>query len=361
VELGIVGMTMVGKTTLFNALTGLSTATRAYASSAKDTHRAAVKVPDERLDRLAALFAPKKVTPATVEYVDLAGLTAGSTEKKGLSPQFLGALRNVDALVHVVRAFDNPNVPHVHETLDPLRDARELDYEFALADLIIVETRLERLAKETRTTKNPALLHEQAILQRCQAILTDGTPLRELAFDDEEARLIRGFRFLTDKPMLVVVNVGEGEEGDAALAPFADWNGKPKVGVTSVCATMEMELARLPAEDAKAFRADLGLMESALSKMIRLSYTLLGLKTFLTAGDDEVRAWTVPARATALEAAAAIHSDLARGFIRCETIFWEELIAQGSYAKARSAGLLRLEGKEYIVRDGDVIVIRFSV
>lgn len=350
-ELGIVGLPRVGKTTLFNALGG-----NKEAHSSKGVHRVVVRVPDSRLERLAAVFAPKKVTPAILEYIDFPG-----AEQKGFSSSLLGELRAVDALVHVVRAFENPSVPHVHDTLHPLRDARELEGELVLADLIVLETRLERLAKEVRVTKNPLLLREQALLERCLHLLTNGTPLRELPIDHEEERLLRGFRFLSAKPLLIIVNRGEEDDEEKVLTPFRDWTKKPKVGVLTLCAALEEELSRLSPEEAEAFRADFGISESALSKMVGVSFSLLGLKTFFTGGEKEVRAWTVPLHATALEAASAIHSDMARGFIRCETIGWEELVAQGSYAKARSAGLLRLEGKDYLVRDGDVLLIRFNI
>lgn len=350
-ELGIVGLPRVGKTTLFNALSGSK-----EVHPSKGVHRAVVKVPDPRLERLAAVFASKRVTPATLEYLDFPG-----AEQKGLPSSLLGELRAVDALVHVVRAFENPRVPHVYETLHPLRDAQALEGELVLADLLVLEARLERLAKEVRATKNPLLLREQALLERCLPLLTNGTPLRELPLDHEEERLLRGFRFLSAKPLLIVINRGEENDEEKVLASFRDWTKKPKVGVLSLCATLEEELSRLSPEEAEAFRADLGLSESALSKMGGVSFSLLGLKTFFTGSEKEVRAWAVPAPTTALEAAGTIHSDMARGFIRCETIRWEELVAQGSYAKARSAGLLRLEGKDYLVRDGEVLLIRFSV
>ncbi|MBM3215447.1 redox-regulated ATPase YchF [Candidatus Poribacteria bacterium] len=361
-QLGIVGMPFVGKTTLFNALTRAHAETGSYSSSSKDPNRAAVRVGDPRLDALYTAFQPKKKTHTMIEYIDMAGLTRGSIEQGGMTPQFFASLRTVGALVHVVRAFEDDAVPHVHDTLDPRRDADSLEFEFAIADLQIVENRLERLVKETRTTKNAALIHEQAVLEQCREALSKGLPIRNLALTPEDSRLIKGFRFLTQKPLLVVVNVGEYTLQDgAALAKATEPFDDAGIAAAALCAKIEMELSQLSDDEAAAFREDLGIVEPALTKMVHMSYQLLGMLTFFTAGETEVRAWTLPAGSTALDAAGSIHTDLARGFIRAETVPWQDLSAHGSYPKVREAGLLRLEGKEYRVQDGDVLLIRFNV
>jgi len=358
-ELGITGLPLTGKTTLFNALTGESVVTGSY-SAGQDAHRAVVKVPDARLDVLTRMFMPRRTVPADVRYVDVAGIVKGGTSASRAS--LLSALRTVDALIHVVRAFRSETVAEPEGGIDPARDIADFDLELALSDLETVERRLERLEKEVRSGRHEGE-REVAVLRRCHEALGAETPLRSLDFTPEEARLIRGFQFLTLKPMILVVNVGEGQRDEAdriaaELAPFAK---RPHVELAILCAELEMEIAQLDEADQPAFLADLGIDEPALHRLIRLSYHLLDLVSFFTVGSDEVRAWTLTRGETALDAAGTIHTDLARGFIRAEVTSYEDLTGRGSLAAAREHGLLRLEGKGYVVQDGDVITIRFNI
>ncbi|MAF11413.1 redox-regulated ATPase YchF [Candidatus Poribacteria bacterium] len=361
-EIAIVGLPLVGKTNLFDALTAGHAATAPRGSSL-EPQRAMVRVTDPRLQALAGAFEPPKVTPATVGYVDTGAITGGAFESGQVTPGLLAALRSVDAFAHVVRAFESDRVPHVHDSIDPARDAQGLDDEFALADLQIVESRQDRVARELRVRKDPALNAEAAVLTRCREALEAGTPLRALEFSDAEDKAIRGFQFLTQKPLMLVVNIGEEQVGDDEVErPLAAWREAPNTRVVSLCVELEMELSELPAEDAATFRADMGLPdEAAMDRLVHESHCVLGLTTFYTAGENEVRAWTTGAGSTAVEAAGAIHTDFARGFIRAETAGWDELSELGGYAGARDAGKLRLEGKEYVVQDGDVLLIRFNV
>ncbi|MBT3268043.1 redox-regulated ATPase YchF [Candidatus Poribacteria bacterium] len=361
-EIAIVGLPLVGKTSLFDALTAGHSAAAPRGSS-QEPQRAMVRVTDPRLAALADAFEPPKVTQATVGYVDTGAITGGAFESGQVTPGLLAALRSVDAFAHVVRAFASDRVPHVHDTIDLPRDAQDLDDEFALADLQIVEARQDRVARELRVRKDPVLNAEAAVLTRCREALEAGTPLRALEFSAAEDKAIRGFQFLTLKPLMLVVNIGEGQIGDDGVAePLAAWNGAPQTRVVSLCVELEMELAQLPPDDAATFRADMELEgEAAMDRLVHESHRVLGLTTFYTAGENEVRAWTTGAGSTAVQAAGAIHTDLARGFIRAETAGWDELSTLGGYARAREAGKLRLEGKEYVVQDGDVLLIRFNV
>ncbi|GIX05995.1 MAG: ribosome-binding ATPase YchF [Candidatus Poribacteria bacterium] len=361
-EFGIVGLPFVGKTTLFNALTQAHAETGHYAAG-QQANRAVVRVSDPRLERLAETFRPKQVTPTTITYVDTGGLVPGAFQRGTMTPQFLATLRTMDALVHVVRGFEDAAVPHEHGSVDPKRDLALLETELLLADLQVAESRLERLNRELRVKKDAELQRERETLERCRSALEAGRPLREVDLSPEEERLIRGFQFLTRKPMLIVLNVGEEEAAqEGALLERLGLEERPRVRALVLSAQVEMELAELPDEEALAFREDLGLPpESALERVIRESYALLDVITFFTVNEREARAWTIPRGATALEAAGTIHSDMARGFIRAEVIPWDELVQLGSYAHAREAGKLRLEGKEYPVQDGEVLLIRFNV
>ncbi|HZP01486.1 MAG TPA: redox-regulated ATPase YchF [Terriglobia bacterium] len=357
-RLGIIGLSQVGKTTLFRILT------RAHGSGLEsgkpETHVGVVRVPDSRLDRLAELYHPEKTVHATVEYFD----TPGSVIELARSGLQMQSLRELDAVVHVVRAFDDDSVPVEGGTVDPRRDIENVELELILSDLAVVEKRLERLEKDLKKQKSPGLEKEDEVLKKCKAALDKQMPLRELALGSEEERAIRGFTFLSLKPMLYVLNLGEKDAARASAAEeFATEAGlkhRPHTAVTAICGKVEAELAELDDADAREFLASYGLKESALSRLIQSSYQLLGLISFFTVGEDECRAWTIPSGATALQAAGEIHTDLQKGFIRAEVVRVEDLLAAGSLAEARSRGQLRLEGKEYIVRDGEVVHIRHS-
>ena len=354
-EIAIVGLPLVGKTSLFEALTARHSAPAPRGSS-QEPQRALIRVTDPRLSALAEAFAPPKVTAMTVEYVDMGAITSGAFESGQVTPGLLAALRGADAFAHVVRAFESDRVPHIHDTVDPARDAQALEDEFALADLQVIEGRQERVARELRIRKDQDLNVEAAVLERCQEALEAGTPLRALEFSAAEEKAIRGYQFLTQKPLILVVNLGEGQEVDGVA--FADHASQPRTRVVPLCVELEMELAQLSEEDADTFREDMGLDgDPAMDRLVHESHRALGLTTFYTVGENEARAWTTPAGSTAPEAAGQIHTDLQRGFIRSETAGWNELSELGSYAKARQAGRLRTEGKEYVVQDGDVLLI----
>lgn len=357
-EIAIVGLPLVGKTSLFEALTAGHSAPAARGSS-QEPQRALIRVTDARLQALALAFSPPKVTPSTVEYVDMGAITSGAFESGQVTPGLLAALRGADAFAHVVRTFESDRVPHVHDTIDPARDAQALDDEFALADLQIIEGRRDRLAREIRSRKDPALTAEAAVLTRCQEALEAGTALRALAFSGAEEKAIRGYKFLTGKPLMLVANIGEAQVGDEDVAEsLAAWRDGPGSRVVLLCVELEMELAQLSEDDAATFRSDMGLEgEAAMARLVHESHRVLGLTTFYTVGENEVRAWTTPSGSTAPQAAGGIHTDLQTGFIRSETADWRDLAEFGSYSKLREAGKLRIEGKEYVVQDGDVLLI----
>ena len=358
-EIGILGRSLSGKTTLFNLLTGNEEATGVAAAQGK-SHQGIARVPDERLDRLSAMFSPKKTTPATVRYVDVPALPDEHGREGALN---LGELRTMDALMVVLRGFENPGVPHPDGSIDPLRDLAHIEEELLLQDQMVVEKRLERLAKDLAKRRSPELAAEQEVLERCLASLEEGQPLRAAGLGDEDAKLLRGFTFLTLKPMLVVVNLDENEVGsDPFTGPrWQEHLARPQMGFSAVCATLEGELARMDDEDAAELAADLGLTDRALDRLIQDSYRLLGLISFFTVGEDECRAWSIRQGTPAVEAAGVIHTDIQRGFIRAEVVPWQELLDAGSMAACRQRGTLRLEGKTYTVQDGDVVHFRFNV
>lgn len=365
-RLVIIGLPSSGKTTVFNALTRAEAATGLYTAAEDQPNMAMVKVPDRRLDVLAGMFKPKKVVPADVQYVDVAGLAKGMGEQ-GLSGQLLGHLAQGQALVHVARAFADENVPHPEETVDPLRDIETLNLELAFSDLGIIEKRLERIKAtigKTRGAEREANEREAALLDRLRGPLEDGTPIRAAELGEDEAKILRGFGFLTAKPLLILLNLGEaqlGAEGERLVAAARERFGGPRIGVAALAGKIEMELAQLDPAEAAEFMADLGIAASGLDRAIGLSYDLLGLISFLTAGPDECRAWTIPRGSTAVDAAGTIHSDLARGFIRAEIVAYDDLVAAGSLPEARKRGVLRAEGRTYIVKDGDVVEVLFNV
>jgi ribosome-binding ATPase len=365
-QIAIVGLAGSGKTTVFNTLTRGHAETGGYGGVTLNV--GVVKVPDERLDRLAAIFKPKKIVHADVTYVDLPAPPASSEGRVGteeLPADHLARLRDSDALLHVVRAFEDASHPHPAGSVDPARDLEQLDLEFTLADLAMTERRLERLKGSGRhgtPAEREAAEREEVVLRRIHEGLEAGTPIRDLGLDPDESKAIRGFRFLTEKPVLVLLNVGEGELGAAPALVERIRAGyrHDHALVDALSARIEMELGELEPDEAAVFMEELGITESSLDRVIKLSYQLLGLISFLTAGPDEVRAWPIPDGSTAVDAAGAIHTDLAKGFIRAETVSYEELLTLGSMAEAKKAGRLRSEGKTYRVRDGDVIEILFS-
>ena len=365
-QIAIVGLAGCGKTTVFNTLTRGHAETGGYGGLQLNV--GVVKVPDERLDRLAEVFKPKKIVHADVTYVDLPAPPAsheGHVGTEELPAEHLARLRDSDALIHVVRAWDSTAHPHPAGSVDPARDLENLDLEFILADLSMVDRRLERLHGSGRhgtPAEREANEREGAILARLKPALEAGRPIRDEALDPDEEKALRGFRFLTQKPVLVLLNVGEGQLDGAPALIESIKAGYPHghAMVDALSAKIEMELGELDPEEAAVFMEELGLVESALDRVIKLSYRLVGLISFLTAGPDEVRAWPIPEGSNAVDAAGAIHTDLARGFIRAETIAYEELLAMGSIAEAKKHGKVRSEGKTYHVRDGDVIEILFS-
>ena len=365
-QIAIVGLAGSGKTTVFNTLTGGHAETGGYGGVTLNV--GVVKVPDPRLDALAAIFKPKKIIQADVTYADLPApppSTEGHVGTEELPADHLARLRDSDALLHVVRAFEDPANPHPAGTVDPAADLEQLDLEFLLADLAMAERRIERLktsARHGNPAEREAAEREDAVLRRIHAGLETGAPIRDLALDPDDEKAIRGFRFLTQKPVLVLLNVGEGDLATAPelVAKVAAGYDHQHALVEALSAKIEMELGELEPDEAAVFMEELGIAESGLGRVIDLSYRLLGLISFLTAGPDEVRAWPVPDGSTAVDAAGAIHTDLARGFIRAETVAYDDLLTLGSMAEARKAGRLRSEGKTYRVRDGDVLEILFS-
>jgi GTP-binding protein YchF len=364
-DVGIVGLGQSGKTTVFNAVTR-GKAQTGYGGG-QEPNIAVVKVPDARLDTLTAMYKPKKHTPAEIRYVDFPAAGAAFGRGEGPGAAFLGQLRTVDALIHVVRAFDDPSVPHPEGSINPEHDIAAMDLELAFADLALIERRLERLAAELRSQKageRGAGEREQALLTRLKDGLEQEKPIRALGLSEDEERLIAGYRFLTQKPLLLLFNIGEDQVADRERLE-AEWrrrSGGPQTDVAALSGKLEMELLDLSEEEAAEYRRELGLEEeTGLDRAIRLSYALMGLISFFTVGPDECRAWTVAKGATAPQAAGKIHSDLERGFIRAEVIRYEDLVASGSEAEAKKRGVLRTEGKGYVVQDGDVLHILFNV
>ena len=362
VKCGIVGLPNVGKSTLFNALTKAGIAAENYPFCTIEPNVGIVEVPDPRLAALAAIAKPQKVIPATIEFVDIAGLVAGASKGEGLGNQFLANIRETDAIAHVVRCFEDPNVVHVGGKVDPISDIETINTELALADLATVDKQMSKVEKLARAGGDKEAQRTHAVLARVRAALNQAKPARTVELYDEERSLLKPYFLLTMKPTLYVANVAEhGFEGNPMLDDLRRHAQAEKTPVVAICAAMEAQIADLDDADKALFLADMGMTEPGLDRLIRAGYDLLGLHTYFTAGEKEVRAWTVAKGATAPQAAGAIHTDFERGFIRAEVIAYADYTALKGEQGAKEAGRMRLEGKDYVVRDGDVMHFRFNV
>ncbi|HEY8528384.1 MAG TPA: redox-regulated ATPase YchF, partial [Paenibacillaceae bacterium] len=361
---GIVGLPNVGKSTLFNAITRAGAEAANYPFCTIDPNVGVVEVPDERLQKLAEIVKPQRIVPTAFEFVDIAGLVKGASKGEGLGNKFLAHIREVDAIAHVVRCFQDSNITHVAGKVDPLGDIATVNLELILADLETLERRMERTRKNLKSGEKK-YVQEMDVLERLHAALTAEKPARTVPLSDEERLIVRDLHLLTMKPVLYVANVGEEDAADPERNPFVqqvrEYAAAEGAEVVPICARLEAEIAELDDEEKALFLQELGLKESGLDRLIKAAYKLLGLQTFFTAGEKEVRAWTIRAGTKAPQAAGVIHSDFERGFIRAEVVSCEDLLAAGSMAAVRDKGLLRLEGKDYVVQDGDVMHFRFNV
>lgn len=359
---GIIGLPMVGKTTIFNLMTLSHTEVSNFYSGKVASNVGMAKVPDLRMDKLKEMFNPKKFTQAEIKVTDVPGLVSGSSEGKGTGNKFLVDVRQVDALIQVIRAFEG-SVPHIEGSIDPIRDYNIISTELILADLQVMEGRKERLTTGKKK-KNENYEEELALVEKCLAVLEEAKPINSLDLSEKELLLIKDFGLLTQKPMLIVVNVDENQykKGDYPKKEELEMTAKEcNYPLVVICGQLEMEIDQLSSDEKELFMEDLGISEPGINLIARSAYSLLGLISFFTVGTDEVRAWTIKNGANAKEAAGAIHSDISRGFIRAETISYEDFIKAGSEAKAKERGVFRLEGKDYLVKDGDIISFRFNV
>ncbi len=361
-KFGIIGLPQSGKTTVFNALSGAHASVGDYSTS-KEANIAVVKVPDERVERVAEIFEPQKVTHAEIEYIDIAGLTRDASSDRKKEAAYIHAIRQADALLQVVRCFENPNVPHADGSVDPRRDINEVDLELMLADLISVENRLTKLERDIKVARKDKDEIELRTLQKFQKTLEDEKPLRSLELTDEQSRLAAGFGFLTMKAMLDILNLGEDQLPDRQNVQdnFKYLSELPNSSVASICASLQMDIGELDESERGEFMKELGLSQSASDVIINKSFELLGMISFLTGNEHEVRSWPVRQGICAHDAAGEVHSDMKRGFIKAEVVAFDDLDRLGSWSKTRDEGKLHLHGKDYIVQDGDVILFRFNV
>ena len=363
-KLGIVGLPNVGKSTLFNAITNAGAESANYPFCTIDPNVGMVAVPDRRLDWLSDFYHPKKTTPAVIEFMDIAGLVKGASKGEGLGNKFLSNIRATDAIIHVVRCFDDPNVIHVEGSTDPLRDIEIIDIELIMSDMEMVQRRIDKCAKLGKAGDKKAA-HEAVVFQGLQDWLNEGHSARSYDCDEDDAELIATSELLSLKPVIYAANLSETDFSDYENVEYyklaAQVAEKEGAQIIPVCAQLEAEIAELEAEEKKMFLDDLGIAESGLDRLIKASYALLGLISFLTSGEDECRAWTIKSGTKAPQAAGKIHSDFERGFIRAEVVSFEDLVANGTMSAAKEKGLVRSEGKEYVVQDGDIILFRFNV
>ncbi|OPX83865.1 MAG: Ribosome-binding ATPase YchF [Pelotomaculum sp. PtaB.Bin104] len=359
---GLIGLPMVGKTTIFNLLTGAGVETSNFLTGKTETNVGTATVPDSRVDYLSGLFKPRKTTYAQIQFSDVPGLVRGSSQGQGVGNQFLNTIRNVDMLAHVVRTFNDPDLPHVDGSLDPLRDVETINMELLFADMEIIEKRIHRIKHGKKVKKENEL--ELEVLEKCLAALENEKPIGQLDLTEEEKLILKNYNFLTEEPLLLVVNMDEEQFKSKsypvkdALEAYASGHGLP---VIEICGRIEMEISMLPDEDKELFLTDLGIVQSGIDRLTQAAYDYLGLISFFTVGSDEVKAWTIKKGTDAKRAAGKIHSDLERGFIKAEVVKYCDLQELGNMAKLKEKGLYRLEGKEYIVEDGDVINFRFNV
>ncbi len=366
VGIGIIGLSKSGRTTVFNALTKGKAATGGYTPDGSAQHIGVADVPEPRLATLTDMLHPKKTVPVSVTYIDIGASVKGLVESKGIGGQLLTQLSNVDALIHVVRSFQEESIPHVEGSLDVARDIVNMDLELTFSDLALLERRLERIGESLKGAKPPerqSLLHERELIAQFKTALEKDIPVRELTLTAEENRALSSFQLLSAKPLLIVVNIGEGQlpQAESMAEEMNSRYARPKRAVTTLCGKLEMELAQLDDSAAEELRTEFGIREPGVERIVRLSYELLGLVSFFSIASDEVRAWSIPAGTEAIKAAGKIHSDMERGFIRAEVISYADLVACGSLPEAKKKGMLRLEGKNYPVQDGDVITFLFNV
>lgn len=359
---GLVGLPMVGKTTIFNLLTNSNLETSNFLSGKTETNIGVAKIPDKRIDFLSAMFKPHKTTYAQIQVSDVPGLVRGASQGLGIGNKFLDDIRNVDMVVHVVRAFNNPDVPHVEDSIDPMRDIETISSELLFADMELLDKRIQRIKGGKKVKKEQ--LAELEVLQRLLAALEEEKPLSVVELNEDERQMLQHYHFFTEKPLMLVINIDEEQfkKGDYPKKKEVEaWAAERGIPVLEICGLIEMEISQLDEDDRQMFMEDLGITDSGIDRLARAAYARLGLISFFTAGEDEVKAWTIRKNTNAKKAAGKIHSDIERGFIRAEVVKYEDLVEHGSMAKLKADGKYRLEGKDYIVEDGDIINFRFNV